>query len=114
VQPSTAASSHGAERFRAFQQLGISAARAHSAALKQKYLVDTPKAMLGATAGGAARLADGPGWLVVAEGIETALSLSCGLLGAPAMVWAALSTSGIRGLRLPPQPGRLTIAPDGE
>lgn len=70
--------------------------------------------MLGATAGGAARLADGPGWLVVAEGIETALSLSCGLLGAPATVWAALSTSGIRGLRLPPQPGRLTIAPDGD
>jgi hypothetical protein len=72
------------------------------------------KLMLGATAGGAARLADGPGWLVVAEGIETALSLSCGLLGAPATVWAALSTSGIRGLRLPPQPGRLTIAPDGD
>jgi hypothetical protein len=72
------------------------------------------KLMLGATAGGAVRLTDGPGWLVVAEGIETALSLSCGLLGAPATVWAALSTSGIRGLRLPPQPGRLTIAPDGD
>ncbi|MCX7298969.1 MAG: toprim domain-containing protein [Rhodobacterales bacterium] len=27
---------------------------------------------------------------------------------------AALSTSGIRGLRLPPIPGRLTIAPDGD
>lgn len=29
-------------------------------------------------------------------------------------VWAALSTSGIRGLRLPLRPGRLTIAPDGD
>jgi phage/plasmid primase-like uncharacterized protein len=76
--------------------------------------VDTPKAMLGATAGGAARLADGRGLLVVAEGIETALSLSCGLLRTPATVWAALSTSGIRGLRLPLHPERLTIAPDGD
>jgi DNA primase len=42
------------------------------------------------------------------------LSLFCGLLGAPATVWAALSTSGLRGLHLPTQPGRLTIAPDGD
>lgn len=28
--------------------------------------------------------------------------------------WAALSTSGLRGLHLPPQPGRLTIAQDGD
>ena len=76
--------------------------------------VDPPKAMLGAVAGGAVRLTDGPGPLVVAEGIETALSLACGLLRAPAAIWAALSTSGIRGLHLPPQPGRLTIAPDGD
>ena len=72
------------------------------------------KAMLGAVQGGAVRLTDGPGPLVVAEGIETALSLACGLLRAPAMIWAALSTSGIRGLRLPDLPGRLTIAPDGD
>lgn len=76
--------------------------------------VDPPKAMLGAVAGGAVRLSDGAGRLVVAEGIETALSLSCGLLRTPAAVWAALSTSGIRGLHLPPQAGRLTIAPDGD
>jgi len=79
-----------------------------------KATVDPPKAMLGAVAGGAVRLTDTPGPLVVAEGIETALSLACGLLRAPATVWAALSTSGIRGLHLPPQPGRLTIAPDGD
>lgn len=72
------------------------------------------KAMLGAVQGGAVRITDGPGPLVVAEGIETVLSLASGLLRAPAMIWAALSTSGIRGLRLPDLPGRLTIAPDGD
>jgi len=72
------------------------------------------KMMLGATAGGAVRLAGGPSRLVVAEGIESALSLACGLLDGPATLWAALSTSGLRGLRLPPQLGRLTIACDGD
>lgn len=76
--------------------------------------IDPAKAMLGATAGGAVRLTEGPGPLVVAEGIETALSLASGLLRAPATVWAALSTSGIRGLALPDCPARLTIAPDGD
>jgi len=76
--------------------------------------VDPPKAMLGAVAGGAVRLTTGPGRLVVAEGIETALSLACGLLTGPATVWAALSTSGMTGLRLPDIPGRLTVAPDGD
>jgi hypothetical protein len=70
--------------------------------------------MLGTVQGGAVRLADGPGPLVMAEGIETALSLASGLLRAPATIWAGLSTSGIRGLRLPYRPGRLTIAPDGD
>ena len=76
--------------------------------------IDPAKLMLGAVAGGAVRLTEGPGPLVVAEGIETGLSLASGLLRTPATVWAALSTSGIRGLRLPDQPGRLTIAPDGD
>ncbi len=60
------------------------------------------------------RLTEGPGRLVVAEGIETALSLASGLLRGPATIWAALSTSGMAGLRLPDLPGRLTIAPDGD
>ncbi len=76
--------------------------------------VATAKAMLGATAGGAVRLSQGPGALAVAEGIETALSLPCGLLSAPATVWAALSASGLAALRLPPAPSRLTIASDGD
>jgi hypothetical protein len=76
--------------------------------------VEPAKAMLGATAGGAARLTDGPSRLVVAEGIESGLSLLCGLLDDPVTLWAALSTSGLRGLRLPLQPSRLTIACDGD
>jgi hypothetical protein len=79
-----------------------------------KAVVDPAKAMLGAVAGGAVRLAGAQGPLVIAEGIETALSLSCGLLRSPATIWAALSASGIRGLRLPDVPGRLTIASDGD
>lgn len=76
--------------------------------------IDPAKAMLGPCAGGAVRLSEAEGPLVVCEGIETGLSLLCGLLRAPATVWAALSTSGIRGLQLPPQPGRLTVAADGD
>lgn len=76
--------------------------------------IDPAKAMLGATAGGAVRLAEAKGPLVVAEGIETALSLASGLLRGPATVWAALSTSGLRGLILPSTQARLTIAPDGD
>jgi len=76
--------------------------------------IDPAKAMLGATSGGAVRLAQAQGPLVVAEGIETALSLASGLLRGPATVWAALSTSGLRGLILPSTQARLTIAPDGD
>ena len=76
--------------------------------------LDPAKLMLGATAGGAVRLSGGADSLAVAEGIETALSLLCGLLRRPATVWAALSAPGIAGLHLPPQPGRVTIAPDGD
>ncbi len=72
------------------------------------------KAMLGAVQGGAVQITEAPGPLVVAEGIETALSLASGLRRAPATIWAALSTSGMRGLRLPARPHRLTIAPDGD
>lgn len=72
------------------------------------------KLMLGMTAGGAARLTEAQAPLVVAEGIETALSLASGLLGRPATIWAALSTSGLQGLRLPSAPARLTIATDGD
>jgi len=76
--------------------------------------IEPAKAMLGATAGGAVRLTEGRSRLVVSEGVESGLSLLCGLLDDPVTLWAALSTSGLRGLRLPPEPGRLTIATDGD
>lgn len=76
--------------------------------------VEPAKAMLGAVQGGAVRLSDGAGPLVLTEGIETALSLSSGLMRGPATVWAMLSTSGMRGAQLPQTPARLTIAPDGD
>lgn len=77
-------------------------------------LSTSAKMMLGPCAGGAVRLSEAIGPLVVCEGIETALSLMSGLLDGPRSFWAALSTSGIRGLHPPPQPGRLTIASDGD
>jgi hypothetical protein len=76
--------------------------------------IDPAKAMLGATAGGAVRLSEGRARLVVAEGIESGLSLLCGLLDGPATILAGLSTSGLRALRLPAQAGRLTVACDGD
>lgn len=79
-----------------------------------KAALDPPRAMLGSCAGGAVRLTQGDGKLVVAEGLETALSLASGLLRAPATIWAALSTSGMKGLRLPDKPGALMVAGDGD
>lgn len=72
------------------------------------------KAMLGAVNGGAVRLTKDHDNLAIGEGIETALSLPCGLLKTPATIWAALSASGMKALNLPAIPSRLTIATDGE
>lgn len=72
------------------------------------------KLMQGPCAGGAVTLAERQGPLVVCEGIETGLSLLSGLLSGPASVWAALSTSGMRALRLPPATGELIIAADSD
>lgn len=77
-------------------------------------LIKNAKMMLGPCASGAVRLSEADGPLVVVEGIETGLSLLSGLLKGPASVWAALSTSGMAGLALPPSPGKLTIATDGD
>jgi hypothetical protein len=74
--------------------------------------------MLGQVNGGAVRLVEPPRgavWpLVVAEASRPASVLASGLLSGSAAVWAALSAWGIRSLRLPPEPGRLTIASDGD
>ena len=52
--------------------------------------------------------------MMVCEGIETGLSLLSGLLNGPAEVWATLSTSGMKSLRLPLTPGNIIIATDGD
>lgn len=79
-----------------------------------KASVSPNKAMLGAISGGAVRISEGQHALVVAEGIETALSLRSGLLAMPVTIWAALSASNMASIRLPQTPGRLTIAADGD
>lgn len=75
--------------------------------------VEPARMMLGPCAGGAVRLSEGAGPLVVCEGIETGLSLLDSLDGSP-RVWAALSTSGARRLVLPEPAGALIVAPDGD
>lgn len=72
------------------------------------------KMMQGPCSGGAVPLSEAQGPLVVCEGVETGLSLLSGLLAQPATVWAALSTSGMRALRLPPEPGALIVASDSD
>jgi phage/plasmid primase-like uncharacterized protein len=59
------------------------------------------KMMLGPSAGGAVRFGPDNRVIAVAEGIETALSVS---LASRLTVWACLSTSGLKGLRLPRLP----------
>lgn len=81
-----------------------------------KAVVEPAKMMLGACAGGAVRLLGGHPRLVVAEGIETALSLASGLLDGPMSLWAALSASGMAALRLPPlvSGAELVVASDSD
>ena len=78
-----------------------------------KAAVETTKASLGPIAGGAVQLATiQPGrWTLIAEGIETALSVgqSCGLVA-----WAALSAGGIRNLVLPPDARMVLICADND
>jgi hypothetical protein len=76
--------------------------------------VTPAKVMLGQTKGGAVRLSDGPDKLVVAEGIETALSLMTGLYPGKHRVWAAVSASGMAALELPTKPSQLVVASDGD
>jgi len=75
--------------------------------------VDPDKASLGAVSGGAVRLspAEADQWLVVAEGIETALSVmqACHLPG-----WAALSAGGISKLVLPDSVSKVLICADND
>jgi putative DNA primase/helicase len=77
-----------------------------------KAAVEFQKMMLGPCAGGAVRFGRPASVIAIAEGIETALSIAqaCPDLA----VWAALSASGIRALRLPQVVGEVIIAADGD
>ncbi|MEY8143094.1 toprim domain-containing protein [Falsihalocynthiibacter sp. CO-5D18] len=72
------------------------------------------KMMLGPCSGGAVGLSNGDGPLIVCEGIETGLSLLQIFGDRSPTVWAALSTSGIKGLELPMLAHRLIIGGDGD
>jgi putative DNA primase/helicase len=78
-----------------------------------KAAVETTKASLGPIAGGAVQLATiQPGsWTLIAEGIETALSVgqSWGLVA-----WAALSAGGFRNLVLPAEARMVLICADND
>lgn len=81
-----------------------------------KAAVEPNKMMLGPAAGGAVRLSKGGGPLIVCEGVETGLALVQIAATDEPTVWAALSTSGVAGLRLPSksEADELVIAPDGD
>lgn len=78
----------------------------------RKASVKPNKRMRGIVQGGAVRLFDGPGPLVVAEGIETALSLFDRFAHHQPRVWSALSAGGVSSLELPSTIGELVVAPD--
>jgi hypothetical protein len=63
--------------------------------------VTPAKMMLGPSSGGAVRFGPDVPVIALAEGIETALSVS---LASRLTVWATLSTSGLKGLLLPKPP----------
>ena len=78
---------------------------------RNKAPVEPAKMMLGPCRGGVVRLAPIGNRLMVAEGIETALS-AMQATGQPA--WAALSTSGLRTLDLPADVGDVVVLADGD
>ncbi len=71
-----------------------------------------PKMTLGRCKGGAVRLGAAAETIAIAEGIETALSVASA--GTGLVVWAALSTSGMKAIRLPDQVRTVILCPDGD
>ena len=76
-----------------------------------KAAIEQPRMMLGPCGGGAVRLGQHGEVLMVGEGIETCLAVMQAT-GIPA--WAALSTSGLRGLRLPETVRDVIVLADGD
>jgi hypothetical protein len=69
------------------------------------------KMMLGPCRGGAVRLGPIGGRIMIAEGIETALSV---MQATAQAAWAALSTSGLRTLELPADVRDVVVLADGD
>jgi hypothetical protein len=76
-----------------------------------KAAVDTPRMTLGPCRGGAVRLAEATGQVMVGEGIETCLA-AMQATGRP--VWAALSTAGLRNLEIPEQVKEVVVLADAD
>jgi hypothetical protein len=76
--------------------------------------VTKPRMMLGKPGGGAVRLAPigAEGFLGLSEGIETGLAVMTACPGLP--VWAALSTSGMEQVQLPPEARHILILADND
>lgn len=79
----------------------------------EKAPVDPVRLFRGSPTGGGVRICEGPGPLVVAEGLETTLSVALMVPG-PAEVWAAMTAGGMAAFRLPEVPDRLIVAVDGD
>lgn len=73
--------------------------------------VNPAKMMLGPCSGGAVRFAEPEELLMVGEGIETCLAA---MQATDRPAWAALSTSGLRSLDLPPQVREVIVLADGD
>ena len=73
--------------------------------------ISKAKLMLGPCSGGAVRLAAASDELVLAEGIETGLSV---LQASGRPTWVTLSTSGLKAIILPPEVRTVVIAADGD
>jgi len=78
---------------------------------KCKAPVKPDKMMLGVCHAGAVRLAEAGGIVMTGEGIETCLAA---MQGASLPAWAALSTSGLRMLDLPPAVREVIVLADGD
>jgi putative DNA primase/helicase len=73
--------------------------------------IEPPKMMFGPCRGGAVRLGPVGDRLMIAEGIETALSA---MQATGQVAWAALSTSGLRALDPPADVREVIVLADGD
>lgn len=98
-------------------QLGgdlIAEHRTYLSADGRKADVASPKSTLGPIRGGAVRLSGRAPTLVVAEGIETALSVRDALADRGVAVWAALNAGNLSRIELPEWVKEIVVAADND